>query len=129
MLDAIAGIGLGRNIITVQALLADGKLSPTQLDGIVLLLNTVWLDPFVGGVGSLVSLTGSYAALSAAVFVAATLLLTRRAGWVSAVFLLDFGWQLETAHAAPHGPIAFSFLILAAGSMWLRSRRRAQAAR
>ena len=125
VLDAIAGIGLGRNIITVQSLVADGKLSPTQLDGVVLLLNTVWLDPFVGGVGSVVSLTGSYAALSAAVFVAATLLLTRRAGWVSTVFFLGFGWQLETAHAAPHGPIAFALLILAALSIWWSQRRRA----
>src|SRR5260370_30553251 len=65
VLDAIAGIGLGRNIITVQALLADGKLSPTQLDGIVLLLNTVWLDPFLGGVGSPVHPPRSYAPLSA----------------------------------------------------------------
>src|SRR5260370_22234917 len=90
VLDAIAGIGLGRNIITVQALLADGKLSPTQLDGIVLLLNTVWLDPFVGGVGSLVSLTGSHSAPSAAVLGAATPLLTRRRGRGRAVFLPAF---------------------------------------
>jgi hypothetical protein len=60
----------------------------------------------------------------AALFIAAALLLSRRAGLVSAVLLLGFGWQLETAHAAPHGPIAFALLILAAGSIWLRSRRR-----
>jgi hypothetical protein len=124
VLDAVAGIGLGRYITTTQALVADGKLSPTQLDGAVLLLNTVWLDPFIGGVGSFVSLTGSYAALSAAVFIAAALLLSGRAGWVSAVLLVGFGWELQTAHAAPHGPIAFALLILAAGSMWFRSRRR-----
>jgi hypothetical protein len=124
VLDAVAGIGLGRYILTAQALVADGKLSPAQLDGVTLLLNTVWLDPFIGGVGSFVSLTGSWAALSAAIFIAAALLLSRRAGWVSAVLLVAFGWQLETAHAAPHGPIAFGLLILATLSIWWTERRR-----
>jgi hypothetical protein len=45
VLDAIGGIGLGRTILTVQSLVADGKLSPQQFDGIVLLLNTIWTDP------------------------------------------------------------------------------------
>ena len=129
VLDAVAGIGLGRYITTTQALVADGKLGPTQLDGVVLLLNTVWLDPFIGGVGSFVSLTGSYAVLAAAIFIAAALLLARRAGWVSAVLLLGFGWQLETAHASPHGPIAFSLLIVAALSIWWTQRRPGYAAR
>ena len=128
VLDAVAGIGLGRYITTTQALVADGKLNPAQLEGAILLLNTVWLDPFVGGVGSFVSLTGSYAALAAAVFIAAALLLSGRAGWVSAVLLVAFGWELQTAHAAPHGPIAFSLLILAALSIWW-FQRRAYAAR
>jgi hypothetical protein len=123
VLDAVAGIGLGRYITTTQTLAADGKLSPAQLEGVVLLLNTVWLDPFVGGVGSFVSLTGSWAALAAAVFLAAALLLSRRAGWVA--LLLGFGWELQTAHAAPHGPIAFALLILAALSIRWTQRRRA----
>lgn len=125
VLDAVAGIGLGRYITTTQTLAADGKLSPAQLEGVVLLLNTVWLDPFVGGVGSFVSLTGSWAALAAAVFLAAALLLSRRAGWVSVALLLGFGWELQTAHAAPHGPIAFALLILAALSIRWTQRRRA----
>jgi len=129
VLDAVAGIGLGRYITTTQALVADGKLSPAQLEGVVLLLNTVWLDPFVGGVGSFVSLTGSWAALAAAVFIAAALLLSRCAGWLSAALLLGFGWELQTAHAAPHGPIAFSLLILAALSIWWFQRRPGYAAR
>lgn len=123
VLDGIGGISLGRTIIVVQGLIADGKLSPAQLEGVVLLLNTMWVDPLVGGLGSFVSLTASWAALAAAALIAAALLLSKRAGWVSVVLLLGFGWELQTAHAAPHGPIAFSLLILAALSIWLRSRR------
>jgi hypothetical protein len=124
VLDGIGGISLGRTIVVVQGLAADGKLSPAQLEGVALLLNTMWVDPLVGGLGSFVSLTASWAAFAAAVLIAAALLLSGRAGWVSAVLLLAFGWELQTAHASPHGPIAFGLLILAAGSMWLRSRRR-----
>ncbi|HTR85307.1 MAG TPA: hypothetical protein VMI56_12575, partial [Reyranella sp.] len=61
VLDAVGGIGLGRSILTVQNFVADGKLSQTQFEGAVLLLNTLWLDPITGGVGSFVSLTGSWA--------------------------------------------------------------------
>jgi hypothetical protein len=63
--------------------------------------------------------------LAAAVFLAAALLLSRRAGWVSVALLLGFGWELQTAHAAPHGPIAFALLILAALSIRWTQRRRA----
>ena len=44
-LDAIGGFGLGRTILTAQNMVADGKLNPQQLDGIVQLLNAVWVDP------------------------------------------------------------------------------------
>ncbi len=124
VLDATGGIGLGRYILTAQEMAADGRLTPDQLQGVIRLLNTVWLDPYVGGVGSFVSLTGSYAVLAASIFIAAALSLSGRAGWITALLLLGFGWELQTAHAAPHGPIAFSLLILATVSMWLRSRRR-----
>jgi hypothetical protein len=124
VLDGIGGISLGRTIVVVQGLVADGKLNPAQLEGVALLLNTMWVDPLVGGLGSFVSLTASWAAFAAAVLIAAALLLSGRAGWVSVVLLVGFGWELQTAHAAPHGPIAFALLILAAGSVWLRSRRR-----
>jgi hypothetical protein len=33
-----------------------------------------------------------------------------------------FGWQLETAHASPHGPIAFALLIVAAIRRWWLER-------
>jgi hypothetical protein len=129
VLDAIGGIGLGRTILTVQSLVADGKVSAQQFDGIVLLLNIMWTDPLVGGVGSFVSETASWAAFVAAVFVAAALLLSGRAGWANMVVLVAFGWELQTAHASPHGPIAFALLIVASGWMWWSRRRRDQAAK
>lgn len=125
VLDAVGGIGLGRSILTVQSLAADGKLSPTQVEGAVLLLNTLWQDPVVGGVGSFVSLTGSWAALLAAIFIAAALGLSGRAPWPALVLLLGFGWQLNTSHASPHGPIAFGLLIVASLWTWWWRRRRA----
>src|SRR3990167_4759323 len=64
ILDAIGGIGLGRTLLVVQELVTGGKLSPAQLDGVVLLLNTLWVDPVVGGVGSFVSETASWAAFA-----------------------------------------------------------------
>jgi hypothetical protein len=128
VLDGIGGISLGRTIVVVQGLVADGKLNPAQLEGVALLLNTMWVDPMVGGLGSFVSLTASWAAFAAAVLIAAALLLSRRAGWLSAVLLLGFGWELQTAHAAPYGPIAFTLLILVTLSVWWTERRRAGAA-
>ena len=125
VLDAIGGIGLGRTILVVQELVAGGKLDPQQLAGIELLLNTLWDDPVIGGVGSFVSETASWAALAAAIFIAASLLLSGRVpsnvgGWVNMAVLVAFGWQLQTSHASPHGPIAFALLIVAAG--WMRWR-------
>lgn len=125
VLDAIGGIGLGRTILVVEGLVAGGKLDPQQLAGVELLLNTLWIDPLIGGVGSFVSETASWAALAAAVFIAAALLLSGRVpsdvgGWANMAVLVAFGWQLQTSHASPHGPIAFALLIVAAG--WIRWR-------
>lgn len=119
VLDAIGGIGLGRTIVVVEGL----KLDPPQLDAIVALLNTMWTDPLVGGVGSLISLTASWAAFVSSVLIAATLLLSGRAGWVNMAVLLGFGWELQESHAALHGPIAFALLIVASGWMWWTQRR------
>ncbi|MDP1961509.1 MAG: hypothetical protein Q8K93_04825 [Reyranella sp.] len=127
ILDAIGGIGLGRTILVVQELVASGKLSPAQFDGIVLLLNTLWVDPVIGGVSSVVSETASWAAFAVSFLVAAALLLSRRAGWANMMVLLAFGWELQTAHASPHGPIAFGLLIVAAGWLWWATRRAAVA--
>jgi hypothetical protein len=37
--------------------------------------------------------------------------------------LVAFGWELQTAHASPHGPIAFALLIVASIWLWLSRRR------
>ena len=63
---ASGGIGLGRSIVTVQCLAAAGKLSQQQVEGAALLLNTLWVDPLVGGVGAFVSETASWAAVASA---------------------------------------------------------------
>jgi hypothetical protein len=120
VLDAIGGIGLGRTIVVVESL----KLDDKQLDVVKMLLNKMWTDSLVGGVGSTISLTASWAAFVASVLVAATLLLSSRAGWVNMAVLVAFGWELQTSHAAPHGPIAFALLIVASGWLWWTRRRR-----
>ena len=127
VLDAIGGIGLGRTILVVQDLVSAGKLSPQQSDGVAALLNALWTDPWIGGVGSFVSETASWAAFVASVSIAAALLLAGRAGWANMAVLVGFGWELQTSHAALHGPIAFALLILAAGWMWWAGRRRSAA--
>jgi hypothetical protein len=123
VLDGIGGIGLGRTILTAQNLTATGQLSTQQMDGIVLLLNTIWTDPWIGGVGSFVSQTGSWAVFAAALFAAASLLLSRSAPWPPLILLIAFGWELQTSHASPHGPIAFALLIVAALWLWLTRHR------
>jgi hypothetical protein len=125
VLDAIGGIGLGRTIVVVESL----KLDDKQLDLIKMLLNKMWTDPLVGGVGSYVSLTASWAAFVASVLVSAALLLSRRAGWLNMAVLVGFGWQLQESHAALHGPIAFALLIVASGWLWWTQRRRGHLAK
>jgi hypothetical protein len=122
-LDAIGGIGLGRSMLTTQALAESGQLSPQQLDGVVLLLNTMWTDPWVGGVGSFISQTGSWAVFAAALCAAIGLLLSRRAPWPPLLILVAFGWELQTSHASMHGPIAFALLIVASAWLWWARRR------
>jgi hypothetical protein len=128
VLDAIGGIGLGRAMITAKALAASGQLDAHQSDGVVLLLNTMWTDPLVGGVGSFISLTGSWATFIATLSGALAMLLTRRVTWPPLIVLVAFGWELQTSHAAPHGPIAFALLAAAAVWLWLVRRRHAAAA-
>src|SRR5262245_53648891 len=117
-LDAIGGFGLGRSILVTQELAATGKLSQEQLRGVVTMLNAVWVDPWVGGVGSFTSQTASWAVF----FAAWALFLARRAPVVPLVILVAiFGWQLQLTHAALHGPIAFLGLLVSAVWLWFRS--------
>ena len=127
VLDAIGGIGLGRTLITTNAMAASGQLDAHQLEGVILLLNAMWTDPFVGGVGSFVSQTGSWAIFIATVAAALAMLLTRRAAWSPLIVLVAFGWELQTSHAALHGPIAFALLVVASAWLWWIRRRRVPA--
>jgi hypothetical protein len=124
VLDAIGGIGLGKTLLVVEQLAADGKLTQQQVDGVALVLNTTWVDPLIGGIGSFVSLTASWAALAASVLIAVALLASGRASLLNMVVLVAFGWELQTAHASPHGPIAFALLIVAAVWLWFSRKRR-----
>ena len=90
-----------------------------------MLLNTMWTDPLVGGVGSFVSRTGSWAIFIASCAAALAMLLTGRVPWPPLLVLVAFGWELQTSHAAPHGPIAFALLAVASVWLWLVRRRRA----
>ncbi len=122
-LDSIGGSGLGRAIINTQELAAAGHLTPEQVGGIALLLNTNWSDCWVGGVGSFISLTGSWAVFAAAVFLAIALWITGKAPKLALLLLVAFGWELQLSHTNPHGPIAFACLALAAFLIWRADRR------
>jgi hypothetical protein len=117
-LDSIGGSGLGRTIINTQTLASEGKLTADQVSGVVLVLNTTWVDPWVGGVGSIISLTGSWSAFFAALFAALALLVAKKISWPPALLLAAFGWELQMSHTMPHGPIAFALLIIA--GIWIR---------
>jgi hypothetical protein len=133
-LDSIGGTGLGRLLLNTQCLASQYSqqcsanndpgppLTPEQIEGIARLLNTNWVDPWVGGVDSFISHTGSYAVLASSMFAAFSLALARKLEWPALVLLLAFGWQLQTSHASPNGPIAFSLLILAALWIWWSKR-------
>jgi hypothetical protein len=116
-LDSIGGFGLGRTIINTQTLKAAGKLNDDQISGVILVLNTTWVDPWVGGVGSFISLTGSWAVFIASALLALALLLAKKAPWPALILLVAFGWELQTSHTMPYGPIAFGLLIVAA--LWM----------
>jgi len=126
-LDSIGGFGLGRTILNTQTLADQGKLTADQVTGVITVLNTTWTDPWVGGVGSFISLTGSWTAFFAALFLALALLVDKKLSWIPALLLVGFGWELQESHTMPHGPIAFALLIIAAIWAW-RSNSRAETA-
>lgn len=127
-LDAIGGFGLGRTILNTQSLAVQGNaicatpLTAAQVKGVICVLNTTWQDPWVGGVGSFISLTGSWAAFFAALLVALALLVDKKASWFPAILLMAFGWELQMSHTMPHGPIAFALLIIAGIWIWRSTR-------
>lgn len=121
-LDSIGGIGLGRSILNVESMRTSGAMTADEAAGAIKLLNADWVDPLTGGIGSVISLGGSWAIFVAAVSAALALVLTRRAPWPAALLLVGFGWEIQVAHAAPHGPIGFSLLLAAALWMWASDR-------
>jgi hypothetical protein len=123
-LDSIGGFGLGRAILNTQSLAAAGKLTTDQVNGIKLLLDANWQDPWIGGVGSFTSLVGSWSVFVAVVAAVLALLLARRVFWLPLLVLVGFGWELQVSHASPHGPIAFGLLIVSAVWIWWADRSR-----
>jgi hypothetical protein len=122
-LDAIGGIGLSKSIETTEQLAREGKLTPEQVMGVTQVLNQTWVNPWVGGVGSFISQTGSWAVFFSTLFVAIALFVAEKAPWPALVLLVAFGWELQVSHTMPHGPIAFALLIISALWMWWSGRR------
>jgi hypothetical protein len=121
-LDSIGGFGLARTITITKAMQASGALNADQLAGVEKVLDATWVDPWVGGVGSFISLTGSWAAFAAGLLVALALLVAKKAPWPPLVLLVAFGYILQISHTMPYGPIAFSLLIVAA--LWMKVAER-----
>jgi hypothetical protein len=124
-LDSIGGTGMARAIVHANEMVTAGTITAAQAGQ---LLDAVWTDPAVGGVGSTISLTGSWAVFFAALFAALALRATRRAPLPALVLLILFGWQLEVSHTAMHGPVAFGLLAVVGIWLWFAQRRGASAA-
>jgi hypothetical protein len=122
-LDSIGGIGLGKSLEITGQLARDGKLTPEQVVGVAQVMNRTWTNEWVGGVGSFISLTGSWAVFASALFVAVALFLTEKVPWPALILLVAFGWELQVSHTMPHGPIAFGLLIISALWVWWSGRR------
>ena len=122
VLDGIGGIALGRELVVINDLLQAGTITNGDAQAIRSFLDRMWVDPWVGGVRSFVSLLPSWAIFVAALSAAAYLFLNRKATWLEAALLIGFGWELQVAHASYHGPIAFALLAIASG-LWLARKR------
>jgi len=132
-LDSIGGFGLARSIELTEQYAHNGTLTPPlipaltpdQVTGVKMVLNATWTDPWVGGVGSFISMTGSWAVFISVLLLASALFITKKAPWPALILLVAFGWELQTSHAMPHGPIACGLLILSALWIWWKGRRQA----
>lgn len=122
VLDSIGGIALGRQLIVIDQLFAAGEISGYDAHVIQRFLDVMWVDPWVGGVGSFVSLTGSWAVFIAATSLSIYLLLNKKINILCFLLLLGFGWELQLTHASYHGPVAFSLLALASVIYLYQSR-------
>lgn len=151
-LDAIGGIGLGRTLEIVNYLQTHAQyekngevveclnkggesaacLDETQVEGVALVLNQTWTDPWAGGVGSMISQTGSWAIFFAAVLTALTILLARGLAktealqWLSLAILVAGGWFIQESHACCTGPIGFGLIFLFGCLTWWVNVREAR---
>jgi hypothetical protein len=125
VLDSIGGIALGRQLIVIDQLFAAGEISGYDAHVIQRFLDVMWVDSWIGGVGSVVSLTGSWAVFTAAASLAIYLMMNKRINLLGLALFLGFGWELQLAHASYHGPIAFSLLAIAALLYLYQSRKSA----
>ncbi|MBU3605336.1 hypothetical protein IEN92_01045 [Polynucleobacter sp. MWH-Creno-3A4] len=113
VLDSIGGIALGRQLIVIDQLFAAGEISTYDAHVIQRFLDVMWVDSWIGGIGSFVSLAGSWAVFIAATSLAIYLTINKRMHLLGAALLIGFGWELQVAHASYHGPIAFGLLVIA----------------
>ena len=107
MLDSIQGILLGW-------IIAKSLDAPAETQRFVAtLVQDMYTDRVIGGVSSVVSLTGSWAFLVAAVAMA--LALAQRGAPLWPLFGLVLAGQIiQLSHAHPYGPVGFSLVFLAA---------------
>ncbi|MDB5812161.1 MAG: hypothetical protein JWN94_4283 [Betaproteobacteria bacterium] len=113
VLDGIGGIALGRELVVLNELIQSKVITTADAQVIRAFLDRMWVDPWVGGVGSFISQVGSWSVFVAALCIGGYLALNRKATWLEVALLLGFGWELQVAHASYHGPIAFTLLALA----------------
>jgi hypothetical protein len=85
-----------------------------------ILTATVLNSGGVGGQWSFTSLTASWGAFFATLFVALALLFGRRAPAIPLLIVAAFGWTLQISHAALHRPMAFGLLVIAEVWIWFR---------
>ena len=121
-LDSIGGFGLAKSIEITERMARDGQLTADQVTGVKAVLNGTWTDSWVGGVGSFISLTGSWSVFFSAVFLAAALFLAKKSPWPPLILLVAFGYELQISHTMPYGPIAFGLLIVSALWIWWKDR-------
>lgn len=122
VLDSVGGIGLAKTIEITNTLAASGDLTPEQVSKVALVLDNTWTDPWVGGVGSVISETASWIVFITSVLVGIALVQSKKVTWPPLLVLTIFGWEIQLSHASYHGPIGFGLLIVASVWMWFTSR-------
>ncbi len=130
VLDAIGGIGLAKTIEITNRLADPNRsdisdncmLSPGEVSKVACVLNQTWTDPWVGGVGSVISESASWLVFYTAVLAGISLLTSKKATWPPLIVLGVFGWEIQLTHASYHGPLGFGLLVVASLWIWIQSR-------